>query len=50
MTEPKTLAECLDAARSGEEFGNTIMALFHTLEKQMDEQRSNREIYEGMYE
>ena len=35
-TEPKTLAEHLDAARSGEEFGQVLSGLFATLERQMD--------------
>ena len=30
--EPKTLAECLDAAQTGEEFGAVISRLFDTLE------------------
>lgn len=30
--EPKTLAECLDAAKSGEEFGQVLTALFGHLE------------------
>jgi hypothetical protein len=50
MTEPKTVAEQLDAAQSGKEFGQVLQGLFANLEKQMDEEKSHREIYEGMYE
>lgn len=32
----RTIAQQLDAAQSGEEFGNVILGLFKTLEKQMD--------------
>jgi hypothetical protein len=32
MSEPKTLAECLDAARTGSEFGAVLQRLFATLE------------------
>lgn len=28
MTEPKTIAEQLDAAETGQEFGNVILGLF----------------------
>lgn len=50
MSDPKTVAEQLDAAQTGEEFGSVILGLFGKLEKQMDVEASNREIYEGMYE
>lgn len=30
--EPKTLAECLDEARNGDEFGAVLNRLFETLE------------------
>jgi hypothetical protein len=36
MSEPKTVAEQLDAAQTGEEFGNVILGLFKTLEEKMD--------------
>ena len=36
MSDPKTVAEQLDAAESGEEFGNVILGLFKTLEEKMD--------------
>lgn len=36
--EPKTVAEKLDAARTGEEFGQVIMGLFSSLEKAMDDE------------
>jgi hypothetical protein len=32
MTEPRTLAEQLDATESGEEFGAVLMGLFAALE------------------
>lgn len=32
MTEPKTLAEHLDAAETGEEFGQVLMGFFNALE------------------
>lgn len=35
--EPLTVAEQLDAAESGEKFGNVILSLFRTLEKARDE-------------
>lgn len=35
---PKTLAEQLDAAQSGEEFGVVIQGLFGWLEKARDEE------------
>lgn len=37
MSDPKTLAEQLDAARNGEEFGQVIQGLFRTVERQMDD-------------
>lgn len=33
MTEPRTLAEQLDAAENGEQFANVLMGLFATLDK-----------------
>jgi hypothetical protein len=36
MTEPKTLAEFLDAARNGQEFGAVINRLFTILENADD--------------
>lgn len=33
---PKTLAERLDAAQDGDQFGAVLMGLFGSLEKQMD--------------
>lgn len=36
--EPLTVAEKLDAAESGEEFGNVILGLFRTLEKARDDE------------
>lgn len=38
MDEPLTVAERLDAAKSGEEFGNVILGLFRTLEKARDDE------------
>lgn len=38
--EPKTLAERLDAAQSGEEFGAVLHGLFGALEKARDEDPS----------
>ena len=38
MSEPKTVAEQLDAAQTGEEFGSVILGLFNTLEKLMDDE------------
>lgn len=38
MIEPKTLAEHLDAAQTGDEFGAVIQGLFKTLEQQMDDE------------
>ena len=32
MTEPKTIAEQLDAAETGQEFGHVILGLFTKLE------------------
>jgi len=37
MSDPKTVAEQLDAAESGEEFGNVILGLFAALEKLKDD-------------
>ena len=34
----RTIAELLDAAQSGEEFGNTILGLFKALENQMNDE------------
>lgn len=36
--EPLTVAEQLDAAESGEEFGNVILGLFRTLDKARDDE------------
>ena len=36
--EPMTLAEQLDAAETGEEFGQVLMGLFSFLEKARDEE------------
>lgn len=41
MTEgfvPRTLAENLDAARTGEEFSAVVMGLFSALEGRMDDE------------
>lgn len=38
MTDPKTLAEALDATQMGEEFGQVILGLFGTLERLMDDE------------
>jgi hypothetical protein len=35
--QPKTIAEQLDAAQSGEEFGQVLMGLFDTLAHARDE-------------
>lgn len=43
--QPMTVAEQLDAARTGEEFGQVIMGLFSTLEKAMDEEMSTQSRY-----
>lgn len=37
MSEPVTLAEALDEAKNGEEFGQALQGLFSFLEKQRDE-------------
>ena len=37
MTEPKTVAEQLDAAKDGQEFGQVILGLFGTLERAKDD-------------
>lgn len=36
--EPRTLAEHLDAAADGDDFGRVVMGLFRTLERQMDDE------------
>jgi|APGre2960657404_1045060.scaffolds.fasta_scaffold48756_3 hypothetical protein len=36
MSEPKTLAECLDAARDGDEFGAVLGRLFAILEAEAE--------------
>jgi hypothetical protein len=38
MTDPKTLAEALDAAQTGEEFGQVILGLFAAVERQRDDE------------
>jgi hypothetical protein len=38
VTEPKTLAERLDAAETGKEFGQVIEGLFSFIEKARDEE------------
>ena len=38
VTEPKTVAEQLDAAQTGEEFGAVVMGLFTALEKAMEDE------------
>jgi hypothetical protein len=38
MTDPKTLAEALDAAQTGEEFAQVLAGLFATLERQRDDE------------
>jgi len=38
MTEPKTVPEMLDAAQTGEEFGNVILGIFKTLERMQDDE------------
>jgi len=38
MTEPKTVAEMLDAAQTGEEFGTVILRIFKTLERMQDDE------------
>jgi hypothetical protein len=37
VTEPKTVPEMLDAAQTGEEFGNVILGMFKTLERMQDD-------------
>lgn len=37
MSDPKTLAEQLDAARNGVEFAQVIQGMFRTLERRMDD-------------
>ena len=39
MSEPKTLAECLDAARNGDEFGAVLGRLFAILEEQREAEK-----------
>jgi len=38
MTEKKTVAEQLDAARTGEDFGQVLSGLFASLERQRDKE------------
>jgi len=38
MTDPKTVAEKLDAAQNGEQFGAVLSDLFRALEKAGDEE------------
>lgn len=38
MTEPKTLAEKLDAAQTGDEFAGVLNDLFGYLEKRRDDE------------
>jgi hypothetical protein len=37
VNEPKTVAEMLDAAETGEEFGNVLMGFFAAVDKARDE-------------
>ena len=37
MKEPKTVAEMLDAAQDGQEFGVVLQGLFGALEKAIDD-------------
>ena len=37
VNEPKTVAEMLDAAETGEEFGNVLMGCFAAVDKARDE-------------
>lgn len=37
MSDPKTIAEKLDAAQDGEQFGAVLKQLFHALERARDE-------------
>jgi hypothetical protein len=37
---PKTLPEALDAAQTGEKFGQVLQGLFGALEKAKDEERA----------
>lgn len=43
MTGPRTLPEMLDAAESGEEFGNVLMRMFATLARERDKEESDGE-------
>ena len=38
MSEPKTVAERLDAAESGEQFGRVLQGLFASLEQAIDDE------------
>lgn len=38
MTDPKTVAEQLDATQTGEQFTNVIQELFTALEQAMDDE------------
>jgi hypothetical protein len=38
MTEPKTVPEMLDAAETGEQFGQVILGIFKTLERLQDDE------------
>ena len=37
MNDPKTVAEQLDAAKDGEEFGQVLMGFFAAMDKARDE-------------
>jgi hypothetical protein len=37
MNGPKTVPEMLDAAQTGEEFGNVVLGIFKSLEKLQDD-------------
>jgi hypothetical protein len=38
MSEPKTVPEMLDAAETGEQFGQVILGIFKTLERLQDDE------------
>jgi hypothetical protein len=38
MSEPRTIPEQLDAAQTGEQFGQVIQGLFGSLERAMDQE------------
>jgi len=38
MTEPKTVPEMLDAAETGQQFGQVILGIFKTLERLKDDE------------